>query len=247
MNKISEKNLELEINLLENHLHFLSKHRGIKERLEFGEFIHSDNPDFNIFFPFLNEGTEKVKKDYTIYLPQWILMSEQMELKYQKFGSLTYMFLADKEARWGINKKIKIKRANSLPDIEDFSVAQARGFCETDEQFNQAYSWMRQKNIENLDDYSQNFYIAYDNDKPVGVTLCIYYKNIAGIFAVATMPEYRKKGISTTLIQRAVDDAIKNGIAAITLQTVTDSYAHSFYKKLGFEDVFDCNIFKPTK
>jgi GNAT superfamily N-acetyltransferase len=104
---------------------------------------------------------------------------------------------------------------------------------------------MRQKKIENLDDNTQNFYVAYDNEKPVGVTLCIYYKNIAGIYAVATLPEYRKNRISTTLIQRAVDDAINNNIAAITLQTYTETYAHSFYEKLGFEDVFDCGILKP--
>lgn len=247
MNKILENHLNLENkkNLLENHINFLSKHRGINECLEYGKFIHSDNPDFNIFFPFSNESLEKMNKEYTIYLPQWIFINEQMKLKYKKVASLTYMVLANEKARWEINKKIIIKRANSLSDIEDFSVTQAWGFCETEEKFNQAYSWMRQKNIENLDDNTQNFYVAYDNEKPVGVTLCIYYKNIAGIYAVATLPEYRKKGVSTTLIQRVVDDANNNNIAAITLQTYTESYAHSFYKKLGFEDVFDCGILKP--
>lgn len=247
MNKILENNLNVEYkkNLLENHINFLSKHRGIKECPDYGTFIHSDNPDFNIFFPFSNESIEKMNKEYTVYLPQWLLINEQIKLNYKKVGSLTYMVLANEKAKWEINKKIIIKRANSLSDIEDFSVTQAWGFGETKEKFNLIYSWMRQKNIENLDDNTQNFYIAYENEKPVGVTLCIYYKNIAGIYAVATLPKYRKKGISTILIQRAVDDAIKNNIATITLQTFTESYAHSFYKKLGFEDVFDCRILKP--
>lgn len=248
MNEILGNNPNLDLdykkNLLENHINFLSKHRGIEECIEYGNFIHSDNPDFNIFFPFSNEGIEKLNKKYAIYLPQWIPINEQIKLKYKKCGNLTYMILTNEEPKWGINKKIVIKRANCLPDIEDFSVAQTWGFCETKEKFNQAYSWMRQKNIENLDDNIQNFYIAYEDEKPVGVTLCIYYKNIAGIYAVTTLQEYRKQGISTTLIQRAVDDAINNNIKSITLQTYTESYSHSFYKKLGFQDVFDCNVFK---
>lgn len=246
MNKILENNLYLEYkeNLLENHINFLSKHRGIKECFEYGKFIHSNNTDFNIIFPLSSESIEKMNKEYTIYLPQWVLINEQMKFKYKKVGSLTYMVLANEKAKRKINEKIIIKRANSLSNIEDFSVAQTWGFCEVEEKFNKAYSWLRQKNIDNFDDNTQNFYVAYENEKPVGVTLCIYHNNIAGIYAVATLPEHRKKGISNTLIQRAVDDAISNNMTTITLQTATESYAHSFYKKLGFEDVFECSILK---
>lgn len=45
-------------------------------------------------------------------------------------------------------------------------------------------------------------------------------------------------------MQRAVDDAIKHTMSTITLQTSTDSYAHSFYRNLGFEDVLECSILK---
>lgn len=237
-----EKNLE--IKLLENHLNFLSKHRGTETGTEYGKYINSDNPDFNIFFPLSNEGIDEIDKKYAIYLPKWVLINEQIKLKYKKVASLTYMLLTNQETKWETNNEIVIKRADSLNDIEDFSLAQTWGFCETEERFNVAYSWMRQKNIENLHDNTQNFYIAYENEKPVGVTLSIYHNNIAGIYAVTTLQEYRKKGISTTLIKRAVEDAMSNNIEQITLQTLTDSYAHSFYKKLGFEDVFDCSILK---
>jgi len=246
MNKTLDNNLNSEYKqkILEHHLYFLLKHRGLRESLEYGEIIHSDKANFNIVFLLSNEGIEKINKKYTIYLPNWVLINEQMKLKYKKTGSLTYMVLADKKPEWEINKKINIRRADSLSGIENFSIVQGRGFCETEEGFNEGYPWMREKNIKNLDDNNQNFYVAYENGKPVGVALCIYHKNIAGIYAVATLPEHRKKGISTTLIQRAVDDAITNNMTTITLQTSTESYAHSFYKKLGFEDVFDCSILK---
>lgn len=231
-------------NLLEHHINFLSKHRGTRESLEYGEAIHSDKANFNIVFPLSNEGIEKISKNYNIYLPQWVLINEEMKLKYNKTGSLTYMVLSDTRKTLKTNEKIIIKRADSLSDIEDFSIIQGRGFCETQEEFNEGYSWMREKNIKNLDDNTQNFYVAYENDKPVGVLLCIYHKNIAGFYAIATLPEHRKKGISTTLIQRAIDDAISNNTKAITLQTSTDSYSHSFYKNIGFENAFSVSILK---
>ena len=246
MNKILENNSNLtyKVNILENHINFLSKHRGLRESLEYGEFIHSDKTEYNIAFPLSTEAIEKISKNYTMYLPQWVLINEYMKLNCKKAGCLTYMVLTAGKTKWEANEKIIIKKASSLSDIEDFSLVQGRAFCEAEEEFNEWYPWMREKNINNLDDKTQSFYVAYENEKPVAVTLCIYHKNIAGIYAVATMPQHRKKGISTTLIQRAVDDAIRNNLTTITLQTSTESYAHSFYKKLGFEDAFDCSIHK---
>lgn len=246
MNKILEanQNLAYKEKILESHIHFLSKHRGKREFLNYSEFIDSDKIEYNIAFSLSNEGIEKINKKYTIYLPQWISINEQMELKYKKIGSLTYMVLSEKTPQLEINKKIVIKRATSLSDIEDFSIVQGKAFCETEEEFNEWYLWMREKNIENFDDSTQNFYIAYENDKPVSVLLSIYHKKTAGIYAVATLPEHRKKGISSTLIQRAIDDAISSNMTLITLQTSTESYAHSFYRNIGLESVFECSILK---
>lgn len=246
MDKIIENyfNVEYKENVLENHINFLSKHRGIRENHEAIEFINSEKAPYNIAFPLSTEAIDKISKDYTTYLPEWISINEQMEARYNKLGSLTYMVLTDKNSEYEINKEITIKRVSSLSGMEDFSIVQGKGFCEEEEEFNEWYPWMREINIKNLHDNTQNFYVAYENDKPVGVTLCIYHKNIAGIYAVTTMPEHRKKGISTTLIQRAIEDAISHNMTTITLQTSTDSYAHSLYKKLGFEGAFNCTILK---
>jgi hypothetical protein len=49
-------------------------------------------------------------------------------------------------------------------------------YQETEEEFNEWYFWIREKNIENFEESTQNFYIAYENDKPVSVLLCIYIR-----------------------------------------------------------------------
>ncbi|MBZ0201802.1 MAG: GNAT family N-acetyltransferase [Ignavibacteria bacterium] len=94
----------------------------------------------------------------------------------------------------------------------------------------------------NLYNSCQHFYTAYEHGKPVGVCLRIIHDNCAGIYAVATLPEFRKKGISTAVMSHALKEARKTGIDTITLKVATDSYAHLFYRKLGFIDVFKCSV-----
>lgn len=234
-------------NLLEHHIHFLSKHRGERESLEQVEFIHSEKPSFNIAFPRSLESIEKISSLFQIYLPDWISEKEQSGFSQNKTGSITYMILPEQKNNWNRNNKIVIKKAVSLSDIEDFSLVQGKGFCETEDIFNEWHPWMREKNISNLNDINQNFYIAYENKKPVGVCLCIYHNNIVGIYAVATLPECRKQGISTSIMLQIIEDGVKNNVSLITLQVATNSYAHSFYRHLGFNDTFQCAILSKNK
>ncbi|MCC7159610.1 MAG: GNAT family N-acetyltransferase [Ignavibacteria bacterium] len=94
----------------------------------------------------------------------------------------------------------------------------------------------------NLYNSCQHFYTAYEHGKPVGVCLRIIHDNCAGVYVVATLPEFRKNGISTKVMSHALQDACKTGIDTITLKVATDSYAHLFYRKLGFIDVFKCSV-----
>lgn len=232
--------------LLEHHIHFLSKHRGNRESFEQVEFVHSDKVAFNIAFPFSSESIEKISSLFHIYLPDWILAKKQTGLARKKTGSITYMTFSELENNWKTNKKIVVNKSVTLSDMEDFSLVQGKGFCETEDVFDEWYPWMREKNISNLNDNNQSFYVAYENEKPVGVCLCIYHNNMAGIYAVATLPEYRKLGISTTLMHQIIKDGVKNNITLATLQVATNSYAHSFYRHLGFKDIFECNILTVT-
>jgi len=249
MDKSLENNVDLQykINLLKHHIYFLSMHRGIQESLECGEFIHGDRPDCNVVYINTSEEIEKINDDYDIYLPPWVTINGQLKSKYEEIRSLTYMDLDNKEAKWETNNNLTVKRVNSLSDMEDFSIVQGKGFSEEEEEFNDWYPYMRGKNIKNLNERTQNFYVAYEKDKPIGVALCIYHENIAGIYAVTTLQEHRRKGVSSTLIQKAINDAVFNNMKTITLQTITGSYANNFYKKLGFKDVFKCSVLKAIK
>ena len=130
--------------------------------------------------------------------------------------------------------------------MENFSLVQGKGFCDPGYDFNEWYPWMREKNMKNFKDSNQSFYIAYEKQKPVGVCLSITHNGIGGIYAVATSPEYLKQGVCTSIMKSVMIDCTKNNFQIITLQVNTNSYAHNFYKKLGFADEFECKIYQSS-
>ncbi len=207
------------------------------------EFIHSDKPAFNIAFLLSADSVITIGSMFHIYLPDWINVNEKTLSGWKKSGSITYMILSGTKDNWKINNKITATKIGTTADMENFSLVQGKGFCESEDDFKEWYPWMREKNMTNASDINQHFYVGYDNGKPVGVCLSIIHNNLLGIYAVATLPEYRKQGVSAAIMKRAINDSQKSNIRSVTLQVMTNSYAHQFYKRLGFADAFHCDIF----
>lgn len=83
-----------------------------------------------------------------------------------------------------------------------------------------------------------NNYIAYLDNKVVGIGSLISTKKYAGIYNVGTIPEFRKKGVGTAISMKAIDDSIKQNIEILFLQTEKGSYVEQFYTNLGFSTRF---------
>jgi len=228
--------------LLEHQIYFFSKHRGRRESLKDVEMIHSAMPEFNVAFALAGEVTGTINSEFRIYLPDWITETGETVPGRSNIGSVMYMSSAGTEIKPEKNKNIAVKRCVTLQDIEDFSLIQGRGFCETEDEFNEWYPWLREQNIKNFPETDQSFYVAYFEGIPAGVALTLRYRDIIGIYAVATLSEYRKHGISSAIMYEMSEDASNGGVETMTLQVAASSYAHSFYKKLGFEDIFKCDI-----
>lgn len=62
------------------------------------------------------------------------------------------------------------------------------------------------------------------------------YVDMGGIANVSTIPEARRRGISTTLLSNAIDYCAKEGIPLSGLFTGYGSTAHRVYKRVGYED-----------
>jgi ribosomal protein S18 acetylase RimI-like enzyme len=131
--------------------------------------------------------------------------------------------------------------------METFSELQSRGFLENQEAYATWHPWLRAANFKNLQNKDQYFFIAEIDGTPAGVVLMIVHEGIAGIYAVATPPQFRKNGVSTSILKHAVIEAKKLGCSTITLQVKNGSYAESLYRKLGFKTAFEMQIFGPAQ
>jgi predicted GNAT family acetyltransferase len=79
-------------------------------------------------------------------------------------------------------------------------------------------------------------YIGYYQGTPAAVSAILNNKSISSLEFVATLDDFRKKGMARALCQKAVDDAFANGSKIITTRAFAD--AKNLYKSLGFKIYF---------
>lgn len=81
-------------------------------------------------------------------------------------------------------------------------------------------------------------YLGYLNGKPVATSTVFYGGGAAGIYAVATLPEARGKGIGAAITLKPLQDAREMGYRVGVLQS--SEMGFNVYKKLGFRHL--CQI-----
>ena len=78
-------------------------------------------------------------------------------------------------------------------------------------------------------------FLAYFQGKPAGVCQLVSFNEVGGIFTMGTVPEYRRKGVGTTLLRRAIADSLRIGNNLLYLTTTKGSDAERLYTSLGFQ------------
>ena len=78
-------------------------------------------------------------------------------------------------------------------------------------------------------------YIAYQDGEAVGTSALLLHAGVVGIFAVATIPRARGRGIGTALTLAPLLDARRRGYRVGTLQSSRMGFP--VYRRLGFREV----------
>ncbi|MDR3614375.1 MAG: GNAT family N-acetyltransferase [Candidatus Obscuribacterales bacterium] len=233
--------------LLQNHESFLQTHRGTIDKLGTTLVLKSSKPEFNFLILGAELDAEALLDDFdTAYVLPWGRRWEESLQKrgYKETTALTYMELQADPSDWQVCPQLEIRCATTLNDIDCFSEVQVCGFLPSEELRANWRLLLNEANHRNLKNPMQDFFIGYLCGKAVGVCLLVRTGEVAGIYAVATLPEFRKRGISATLMREAINYSSEHGCSVVTLQVVTNSYAQSFYEKLGFNVSYVVSIFK---
>jgi len=90
-----------------------------------------------------------------------------------------------------------------------------------------------------LSDPNGMSYLAFVHDQPVAVSTILYRAGVAGMFNVATLKEWRGKGLGAAVTLRPLLDARAKGYRVGTLQSSEMGY--NVYQRLGFKEVCRMN------
>lgn len=88
-------------------------------------------------------------------------------------------------------------------------------------------------------------YIGILNGKPVACASVFYATGVAGVYAVITLPEVRRRGIGSAMTLKVLQDARDRGYRVALLQSSEMGY--NLYRRLGFRTCFKIKTYVPPE
>ncbi|WP_132207587.1 GNAT family N-acetyltransferase [Kribbella steppae] len=219
--------------LLDNHLAFLAAHRGDVRRSAAGIDVIGEDDFFSCWIPLsadagIPDGTSAVR------LVPW--SGDGWEQRLTEAGFEPAEVLVHMEAPASETVGEPLAAVGTDEDAVAFAEVQAAAFLGEDDP---DVDWWRQKlremALRNYAEPDQSFYLLRVDGDPASITLVFGTGEVFGIYAVATKPAYRGRGLASTLLGQARRDAAGG---RLTLQVVEGSTAERLYLKLGFRPVF---------
>jgi ribosomal protein S18 acetylase RimI-like enzyme len=87
-------------------------------------------------------------------------------------------------------------------------------------------------------------WLAYIDGEPVGAMASQVTQGICGIFHVATLPRWRRRGVAWAMMLAAIADARRQGAQIVALTATPE--AESLYRRLGFTGVSSFEFWAPA-
>lgn len=226
----------LAVSLFDNHLAFMSSHRGTRIDTDDWICIEGARPDLTCWIP---KTCESQVPDACAAVRQPPTASEdwvgrQLLGRFLQEATLAYMvYVGEDGPIVSSPPSIEVDVVNTAEKAVEFAAVQAAGFATG---MRVVDSWWRTffeaMALRNYGEQTQSFYLARTNGTAVACLLTVETPPIVGIYATATLPQYRRRGIATELLRQ-----VRHGVGAratLALQAFSGSSAESLYLKRGF-------------
>jgi GNAT superfamily N-acetyltransferase len=79
---------------------------------------------------------------------------------------------------------------------------------------------------------------------PAAIGALIMGAGLPGVYVMATLPEYRRRGLGKAILARILSDAAADGHSLIAL--TAGELGYPLYRQFGFEHIFDYSIYRPA-
>ena len=89
---------------------------------------------------------------------------------------------------------------------------------------------------------SIKYFVGYYNEQPIAMSSLCTYGNVAGVWSVVVLPEFRKRGIGTEMTSHPLFFAHNNFGFHVGVLLANSSGVH-VYEKLGFQKIKDFHVF----
>jgi len=219
--------------LLDNHLAFLAAHRGDVRRTAAGIEVVGEDAFFSAWIP-LTAEVEIPEGTATVRLVPW--SGDGWEERLSAAGFEAAEVLVHMEAPAETVESRAVAAISTDEDAVAFAEVQAAAFLDDDDPDVEWWRTMfREKAVLNHQRPDQSFYVLRVDGDPASVTLVFRTGPVFGIYAVATKPAYRGRGLASALLAQARRDAAGG---RLTLQVVEGSAAERLYLRLGFRPAF---------
>jgi GNAT superfamily N-acetyltransferase len=229
-----------------NHLAFLAAHRGEVSLGPEGATVASDIAGFSSFTPLGEHGALPRDCAAVRLVPaSGAAWPERLKaLGFTPAEALAYMALSGPAPASRAAQGCRIIRARSDEEARVFADVQYQGFIDPDEAG--APAWLQRfmhAALANVPRADQSLLIAERDGAPAAVALIVRAAGVDGLYAVATTPQSRRRGLSTLLLRHAWEEARGRGRTLI-LQVFEGSYAKGFYTRLGFETRYVSQVWR---
>jgi GNAT superfamily N-acetyltransferase len=222
-----------DVALLDNHLAFLAAHRGQVRRSAGGIEVIGESDEFSAWIP-LSASAGIPAGTATVRLVPW--SGEGWAERLVAAGYEPAEVLVHMEAPADPVDGEPVAAIESDEDAAAFAEVQGAAFLDEDEP---DYEWWWQMFVDmalrNYQAPDQSLYLLRVDGDPAAVTLVLRTGPVFGVYAVATKPAYRGRGLASRLLAQARRDA---GGGRLTLQVVEGSEAERLYLRLGFRVAF---------